>query len=367
MPFLAAAAPVIGAVGSIAGAVSNANKGAGFQAQPGLGQAQINQGFAQSNEALKQQQDFINQLQGQNGIGNQSQAFNLAQQQATGQGPNPALAQLNQATGANTANQAALMAGQRGAGANAGLIARQAAMQGAQNQQNAAGQAATLQAQQQLAGQNLMANIAGQQVGQLQQGNQAQIQGNENLLGQGVQSVGQANAANAGIAQQNAKAQAGMMGGALNAAGPVLQQGFNSIKDAFGNSTSQQPDSAQGAAVPGMGGAAMMASGGPVSAYGQFLHKFAQGGKVPALVSPGEVYLKPDQVEKVVDKKADPIKAGEKIPGKPKHPGNDYRNDTVRKDLDEGGVVIPNKILQGPNPHWESMKFVAAHARKLKK
>ncbi len=52
------------------------------------------------------------------------------------------------------------------------------------------------------------------------------------------------------------------------------------------------------------------------------------------------------------------MQAGEKIPGKPKHPGNDYRNDVVPKDLDSGGFVIPNKIMQGPNPHWEALKFI---------
>jgi len=79
---------------------------------------------------------------------------------ADGTGPNPAMAALNQRTGENVANQAALMAGQRGAGANIGMMARQAAQQGGNTQQQAVGQGATMQAQQSL---NALGQIGGQQ------------------------------------------------------------------------------------------------------------------------------------------------------------------------------------------------------------
>ena len=92
------------------------------------------------------------------------------QAQAAGRGPNPALAQLAQSTRENIGAQAGLMAGQRGAGANVGLMARQIGAQGANTQQQSAGQAATLAAQQQLAAQGAlaaqqtaMAGVAGQQ------------------------------------------------------------------------------------------------------------------------------------------------------------------------------------------------------------
>lgn len=94
---------------------------------------------------------------------NQSSLANQLMQQSQGQGPNPALAQLNQTTNQNVQNQGALMASQRGASANPALIARQAAMQGANTQQQAAGQAATLNAQQQLAAEQGAAGIYGQQ------------------------------------------------------------------------------------------------------------------------------------------------------------------------------------------------------------
>jgi len=89
----------------------------------------------------------------------------------------------------------------------------------------------------------------------------------------------------------------------------------------------------------------------------------AKGGKVPALLSPGEVYLTPKKAKEVANKGKDPIKHGEKIPGKPKYPGNDYRNDTYKKTLDEGGLVIPNKVMQSPNAHWEALKFVRQHIK----
>src|SRR5271165_2611948 len=86
---------------------------------------QANAAQQASLNAIQQQQNFLNQVQAQNGLGNQTSVYNQLQNVASGTGPNPAQAQLAQATAANTANQAALMAGQRGSSANAGLLARQ--------------------------------------------------------------------------------------------------------------------------------------------------------------------------------------------------------------------------------------------------
>lgn len=306
--------------------------------------AQANTAYGQTQDALAQQQALVNALQGQNGIQNQSNVFNQLQGVANGTGPNPAQAQLAQSTGANVANQAALMAGQRGASANSGLIARQAGMQGANTQQQAAGQAATLQAQQSLGALNQLGGIAGQQVGQQQQavGNLNQFGQSEqqNILGAinnqnnaHVNMQSNINNANAGIAGIAAGGQEKMLAGAMN----------------------------------GIGGASgLFAAGGvigPKSNAGKHLRgipKLAEGGKVPALVSPGEVYLSPDKAKQVAQGKADPISAGEKIPGKPKHPGNNYANDTVPKKLDAGGVVIPNSVMQSKDPHGEAHKFVDA-------
>ena len=87
--------------------------------------------ITQAQNQLAQQNAFVQALQAQNGIGNQSNVYNQLQNVANGTGPNPAQAMLANATGQNVANQAALMAGQRGSNANVGLMARQAAQQGA--------------------------------------------------------------------------------------------------------------------------------------------------------------------------------------------------------------------------------------------
>lgn len=155
-----------------------------------------------ARDAGVQQRGLNSDLGGAGGVQAQTGAIGglrnvYAQQQGTadqlqnianGQGPNPAQAMLNQATGQNVANQAALMAGQRGASANAGLIARQAAMQGAGIQQNAAGQGATMQANQSL---GALGQLGGQQ--QAMSGTQQSIAG----IGAGLTGQEQA-----GIAQQ---------------------------------------------------------------------------------------------------------------------------------------------------------------------
>lgn len=457
--------------------------GTGFSGPTGVDQGQIDTAYNQTQSGIKQQQDFVNALQNQNGLGNQSSVFNQLQSVANGTGPNPAQAQLAQATGANTANQAALMAGQRGASQNVGLMARQAAQQGAANQQNSAGQAATLQAQQSLGAMNQLGGIAGQQVGQQQTGlqnlNQNSLAQQSNLLGLQAN----INSANAGLAGQGMANQANLIGGAMNGAGSVMSMLADGGEVPDGISQYQQPNmkvdtsagkSGGSSGGGGAGGAgallALLADGtpnaplqaptvpmaqmptiapvagsvpqqsGPKSkaaqtlkggqpipnnytgtfaagnAIGQGLAQgaksmfssskpkvsdasesalqnqllqhnaysgkeqqspasndmdkggpmAAKGGKVPALVSPGEQYLPPEDVSKVVNQGKNPMSVGKKVPGKPKVGGakNDYANDTVKANLDEGGIVIPRSVTQGPNPHWAAMRFVHATMKK---
>lgn len=71
----------------------------------------------------------------------------------------------------------------------------------------------------------------------------------------------------------------------------------------------------------------------------------AGGGPVKAMVSPGEIYLSPEQVHKVVHEGADPAKIGHKIGGKAKVKGDSLKNDTVPADLEEGGVVVDRKNM----------------------
>ncbi len=455
--------------------------GSGFAGPAGTNPSDLSGAKSDVHDALMRQRQFTDALAGQNGLGNQNQVYSQLQDIAAGRGPNPAQAQLAEATRQNVANQAALMASQRGAGQNAGLIARQASMRGGDLQQQAANQAATLQAQQSMNAINSAGNIANTQVGQQQAGQNALAQ---TALGNQANTYslqGNLNNANAGLAGGSQKNQAGMLGGLMNGAGGMASMfGFGSgpgaaaggageaglmaggagdavgagsgMADVVGPASdammlaaeggevdpngapdvqsqsvaatnlmnpqqSSGPQSAMGktlamqdvAIKPGMGGAenikpaagakegdvnfdwggagkgalkgagmgasigsfvpvigtAIGAVGGGVlgGLMGGFNH--AEGGevKVPAMVSPGEQYIPPKELEKV-KKGANPLKVGERIPGKPKHPGNDYRNDTVPKTLEAGGVVIPNKVMQSRNPHWEAMKFVRAHMAK---
>lgn len=465
--------PLMNPLGAIMGGGTNTFQAQGANLQAGTNAGQLNQAYNGAQTGLNQQQNFVNALQGQNGIQNQNANYNQLGQIASGQGPNPAAAQLAQATGANVANQAALMAGQRGSGANAGLIARQAAQQGANTQQQSAGQAATNQANQSLNAINAQTGIAQNQVNQLGQGitgqNTAQ-QNEQNILQQANSAYNTANVnmtsnmnnVNSATAAGNAANKQGILGGIGNVVSSIFAEGgeveadvgktdYNSPSDSS-SSDSPPPAAAPAAASSGKSGgglgsiigtvAALLADGGPVQAnvtgpqskMGKALSKAAsstgtaqlaspyaanyqagaqagqglanglgkgvkalfssntdapvpinqdqaggpmdnsnnavqdapttmvaaEGGKVPALVSPGEQYLPPKDVKKVVKEGKNPLAVGERIPGKPEHPGNDYRNDIVRKNLDSGGIVIPNEVMQSKNPHWEAMKFIRA-------
>lgn len=338
------------------------------QFQP-IGTGTIGQQTQAANQniqsGLQNQQAFIDALQAQNGIQNQSNVYNQLQNVASGQGPNPAQAMLAQATGQNTANQAALMAGQRGAGANVGLIARQAAQQGGANQQNAAGQAASLQAQQSLNALGQLGGLANTQVAQ-QQGalnsfNQAALGQQGNLGSQ----QSQINNINANVAAQNTAQQNAITGGLLGAVGSIGQmalpgKGTPAVKAqmAHGGAVTEKTQPASGSSIEG-----------PASIAGRFLKgtpavmaQMAHGGKVPALVSPGERYLPPAEVKKVAEGKKSPMKAGEKIPGKPKVGGakNSYANDTVPKTLESGGIVLPRSVTQHPQAPQKAKEFVQA-------
>lgn len=526
----------MGAIGGLMGNAGGAS-GSGFKAlTPGAIQnpvtsEQLANAYGRTGNAMDSQEALVAALGAQNGIGNQSNVYNQYQDVVAGKGPNPAQAMLAQQTGQNTQNQAALMAGQRGAGANAGLLARQAAQQGAANQQNSIGQGATLQANQSLNALGQAGNIAGQQV-QNQAAVTNQFIGN-NLAEQqallnanaGVNANNVAlNQSSAGLAQQNMSGQRGMLGGLMNNGGSMfsmLGNMWGPEGQNFARPAAQLMGGSEGG-IQGLGGAAgassgasvgeaasaggaadavgtdaatmlvadggyiqkpqMMADGGysqlqgvqrggpvvlqaqafnptpdpsgPSSSMGQYLSSgggggvssgggqsgalgspispssgssdlskstsgmagsamgmfgkmkgsggggggdttmsqiqgmnpggyevtgdqaasdwasvgdvgMANGGTVKALVSPGEVFLPPRKVSEV-KKGKDPLKVGEKIPGKPKYPGNDYRNDIVPKRLEEGGIVIPNKVLQSKDPHKEAARFVAAALAKRK-
>jgi hypothetical protein len=331
--------------------------GTSFAVNNPVNQGQIDTSIAGSNNALAQQQGLLTALQGQNGIGNQSNVYNQLQGVANGTGPNPAQAMLNQSTAQNVQQQAALQAGQRGASSNVGLMARQIGQQGAATQQQAAGQGATLQANQSLNALGQMGGIAGQQVAQQTAATGANTQANQAQQQQLLNAQTAYNTQQAGMANTQMQNQPGLLGGIMNGIGAI--PGLGAIgKVATGIATGF----AEGGSVPAQ------APQGPQSLFAQGLSQgFAQGGKVDAMVSPGEIYLSPEQV-KQVQAGADPMKVGRTIPGKPAVGGakNSYSNDTIPAKLDPGGVVVPRSETKSKNPSKNSASFVQATLAKKK-
>lgn len=220
-------------------------------------------------------------------------------QQAQGRGVSPAQDLLNRQTGQNIAGQAALMASQRGASANAGLLARQAAMQGAGIQQNAIGQAAALRSQEQLAamGQlgNHLAQMGNQSLGQSGLGvKQLEIQGYMDRLAE----------------QQRNQ----MYGQAINGTAAGIQAWMNSNNQnnntpAFDWSTTDQttPQYAPPTSTYGGGNTLMQSMGGKVPGQAPVKGDSKANDVVPALLSPGEVVIPrsvvqgPNMEEKVLE------------------------------------------------------------------
>ncbi len=281
----------MGALGGPLG-LSGGAAGTGFDApsnaniQGTISAPQVGQAYDQSQNSLQQQQALLNALQGQGGLQKQNEVYNqsqgLAGQMANangvqnlsnaigglqgvanGTGPNPAIAALNQATGQNVANQAALMAGQRGAGANVGLIARQAAMQGANTQQQAAGQAATMQAQQSLNALGQIGGLSSNQVAQ-QQAQQQALSGMANT--QAANQIGQTGANVTANQAQYGNAANAM--NALNQNQVAMQGNINSNNAALANTQLQ--------AGHAIGGSMMNSAGGMMS----MIPMGAEGGEV---------------------------------------------------------------------------------------
>jgi hypothetical protein len=123
-----------------------------------------------------------------------------------------------------------------------GLMARQAAQQGVNAQQQAAGQGATLQSQQSLGALNQMGGIAGQQVGN--------ILGQANTISSAQQNE-QANLLNSINAQNNANVS--MQSNINSVNGQLAQQGMQNQASFLGNMMNM-----------GGAGASMLADGGDV-------------------------------------------------------------------------------------------------------
>lgn len=406
----------MGNIGSMLG-FGGSNEGMNYQAAKTpivspTNQGQIDTGYNQSQLGLAQQQAFLNALAGQNGIDNQMNAYqqqqalagalaaqggaqglgNVFNQQqalagqmqglANGTGPNPAQAQLAQATQANTANQAALMAGQRGVGANAGLLARQVGQQGAGIQQQAAGQAATLGAQQQLAAMGQLAaqqQAMGQTAGQLIGGQQT---AQNNLANQAANQVGQQGSAlnnYSQAAQSNHQALMNAMGN-YNNANVNMQENVNNANAKIASDTTQGQLGLVGGLLGAAGVAATRggASGGAApKAQGGMIENYDEGGEVDQPSSFAGKFFK--GFSDIMNKSAPgfntmggrpasmdcggPVKdfkMGGSIPGEAKMAGDNLKNDTVPIMASPGEIMLPRSVTMSSNPPAEAAKFVQA-------
>lgn len=300
----------------------------------GYNQQELDAAKANTNAAYAQQKALVDMLNKQNmgAYAGQNALAGQLQQQALGQGPNPAQAMLAQATAQNVAQQNAMMAGQRGTSANAGLIGRQAAMQGANIQQNAALQGATMQAQQQLAAQQQLQQLYGTQAGQLQGGIGMQnqlAQNQQNMIGSAI----------SGANMQNAKHGAGLMGGLLGAAGTAVGAYFGG------------PWGATAGSALGKGAGSMLESAGAnTGSSGMGFFGLAHGGAVPH----------PSGCASMVGQHFHNMMSGGHVPGQASVAGDSLKNDTVPAMLSPGEVVLPRTVVNSPNPQKAAADFVAA-------
>ena len=168
---------------------------------------------------------------------------------------------------------------------------------------------------------------------------------------------------------------------------PASQTGGSGSKKSGSNAFSGLQNADPGAQLQNFMSLARYAAGGQIKGFGNpmvSLHqqlfkenkklahvpemeRLAHGGKVPVMVSPGEGYADPADARAVADGRASPKEVLEKIPGKAQVSGDSYRNDTVKRNLDEGGVVVPRSVMESDNPEKEAAKFIAKHLRSTRK
>lgn len=377
----------LGPLGGMLGAAGGMG-GTGFSTTGGTDYGQIQGSYTQNQNALQSQQALLAAMQAQGGLQNQSSVYNQLQGVANGTGPNPAQAMLNQSTGQNVANQAALMAGQRGASANPALMARQAAQQGAQIQQQAAGQGASMQAQQSLnalGGLGNMANtMASQQIGQTQANTAAQQ--NEQSILQGANT--NTNNIQGQLANTTLGGQQKVIGGIMNGAGMAMGLAGGGMVQNFDMGGSVMPGAYVAPSTPM----------GPQSSFGQALanSNFQPFAAAPADDPIGQNWGKNKGENKKVSSQdvvqgnsvANPymgslgssdmmasgnmafaakggdvgsqLKGGGHVPGKAKVQGDSLKNDTVKAMLSPGEVVIPRSVMTSGDPIRGAADFVRA-------
>lgn len=327
--------------------------GNGFQAQ-----APLQQHF---NENLDQNRNQFNQtFQNQNALAQQ------LQQQAMGQGPNPAQIQLQQATNRNIQQNAGFLSSQKGL--SPALAARLAAQNQAQVGQQAAGQGALMGAQQQLNAQGALANVYGQQ-----------SQGAQNMYGANQGAIGNYNSAlngqsqvNAGVASGNQQMAGKLAGGLLGGVGAKLgfadggmvphyasggftqgfMSGFNGAPMQPAWQTATQPQITPYFDVPG---AIKNTVGGWFSNHAD--QNAMVGGPMDQEQAPMQQPLMASE--------------GATVPGQAEVRGDSLKNDTQPAMLSPGEIVIPRHITMHANAPELAAKFVelelAKHGHDSKK
>lgn len=400
---------------SLLGGLFSGSQGANWQPEMAATTEQAQELYKQQQEAIRQQRDFAQALAAQSpqAIQAQQQLLGQLQQRVAGTAPSVAQTQLAQAAGQGIAGVGAALAGQRGSGANVGLTQRNIAGMGAQSMQDLAGRAATLRAQEQMGAEQSLMGLAGQQLSQVQAARQAELQAGQAQQAEIQQAIANRQKLQAAMAAGKQEFQAGLVGGLLGAGatavkgmakgGAVEDEEKEDFASAFSKNMESiaQPQSrmAQAGKMAGssIGGFASQlmakkpkilgatkggysgANLGLATEMPQMINPMAtsqnigalnlgmaKGGKVPAMVSPGEKYLPPSEVEKVKKGEKEPVNAGRMIPGKAKVAGDSLKNDTVPATLEEGGIVIPRSVMQSENPAEKARQFVSAVLAKQK-
>lgn len=380
-----------GAVGSGVNTISQPGLNAATTVAAPVGQAA--QGIASDFTAQNGFQAKAPDISNQEGIYNQANQGQdaLAQaltNQANGQGPNPALAQLKQTTNANANQAAGLVASQRGL--NPGEAARLGSQAQVTANQTAGGQAATTAAQQQLAAESGLESVYGQQENAASQN--ANVVGGQNLTAQGL---------NQSTQQANTNAVNTTTGGLLNGIGGALGLAKGGKVENPKLSTVPGKDRFKGNIMPSH-----------LKAVSDIYHgnKFADGGTAISGENFGAIAAPPPllQSDYVQAAKTAPGKAprpaggdsadeaeaapaaatpeaspdlgnlgslqgtsfgastagwqkGGNVPGKPKVGHDAYKNDTVSAKLTPGEVVIDLDTMKDKGPIGDAARMLAQH------
>ncbi len=290
----------------------------------------------------------------QTGMMNLQNTYQQLQQVANGQGPNPAMAQYNQ----NIQNLAGQQAGAISSiqGISPALAARMISQQGSAAMQNAAAGGAKTMAEQQLGALGQQGQVAGAQAGNATAMQSNINQGNAGLAGQQMQNQGNMLG---GLMQGAGMAMMAAGGGEVPAMAPPGPQSQFAQFLQSGNSAVPQPQAAVSGGMPSNENALSKGSSKFAQGIGSML-----GGKSPAAGSMGSSVgggygATAGAMMARGGNVGAKLKAGGGVPGKPKFPGNNYANDTVKAKLSPGEVVIPNSIMQSADPIKASADFIA--------